>query len=197
MGGTFDPIHTGHLIIAQEVGYQLKADKVLFMPAANPPHKNQQNVTAVEHRLEMVKLAIAGNPSFEIETLEIERGGLSYTADTLEGLRERLDNQTQLFFIIGADAISELLSWKQPEKVLQLAHLAVVGRPNYEFHFDRLQAGLPQVDLAERIVRVEVPLIEIAAHGIRERVQNNLPIKYLVPPVIEEYIRVQQLYTSS
>jgi nicotinate-nucleotide adenylyltransferase len=196
MGGTFDPVHVGHLIIAQEVGWRLELDRVLFMPAANPPHKQHQQVTSERCRLEMVRLATQDNPLFEVETLEIDRGGLSYTAATLEALSERLGKppETALYFIIGSDAAADLLSWHNPVRVLELTQLAVVERPGYHLPLDRLQAGLPQVDLNERIVHVEAPLIEIAANEIRMRVQQGAPIKYLVSPVVEDYIRREKLY---
>ena len=196
MGGTFDPIHTGHLIIAQEVGWQLKLDRVLFMPAANPPHKQRQQVSPDYCRLEMVRLATAGNPLFEVEPLELERAGLSYTADTLEILRQKFgpEEQTSLYFIIGADAAADLLSWYRPARVLELVKLAVVGRPGYTLTLDKLQAGLPRLNLAEHIIQVEVPLIEIAAHEIRTRVQQGAPITYLVPAIVEEYIHREKLY---
>jgi nicotinate-nucleotide adenylyltransferase len=196
IGGTFDPIHLGHLIIAQEVGWNLKLDRVLFMPAANPPHKQHQRVTPDYCRVEMVKLAIAGNPLFQLEPLELELGGLSYTSNTLEILRERLgpSPQTELFFIIGTDAAAELLTWNRPARVLELARLAVVGRPGYTLPLDKLQAGLPDTDLTERLIFVESPLINIAAHEIRERVEQGKPIHYLVPSAVEEYIRQEKLY---
>jgi nicotinate-nucleotide adenylyltransferase len=144
----------------------------------------------------MVQLATQDNPLFEVETLEIERGGLSYTVFTLEALYERLGKppQTSLYFIIGSDAAADLLSWYMPARVLELTRLAVVERPGYHLSLDKLQAGLPQVDLNERIVEVEAPLIEIAANEIRMRVQQGAPIKYLVPPVVEDYIRREKLY---
>lgn len=196
MGGTFDPVHTGHLIIAQEVGWRLELDRVLFMPAANPPHKQHQHVTPDHCRLEMVRLATAGNSLFEVEPYEIERGGLSYTATTLEALRERFgpSSQTELYFIIGADAVADLLSWYRPERVLELTRLAVVARPGYDLPLARLQAGLPQFDLSERFVGVEVPLIQIAANEIRTRVQQGAPITYLVPASVEAYIHREGLY---
>ncbi len=198
MGGTFDPVHTGHLIIAQEAGWRLELDRVLFMPAAIQPHKKHQHITPNEHRLEMVRLATASNPLFQVETLEIEQGGLSYTANTLEVLHKRYNSplETELFFIIGADAAAELLSWYRPARVLELVKLAIVGRPGYVLSLDKLQAGLPEIKLSERICQVEVPLIEIAANCIRSRVQLGEPISYLVPPEVENYIRQHKLYLT-
>ncbi len=191
MGGTFDPIHNGHLIIAQEVAYKLSLERVLFVPAADPPHKQQQLVERIEHRLQMVRLAIAGNPTFELSTIEIERAGLSYTVDTLETLHQQQPD-SELYFIIGADAAADLLQWHKPERIIELARLAAVGRPGYELPLDKLLAALPQ--LHTRLERVTAPLVEIAAHEIRERICKGAPVKYLVPPVIEEYIRHEQLY---
>lgn len=193
MGGTFDPIHNGHLIIAQEVAYKLALDKVLFIPAADPPHKQQRKIEPVEHRLEMVKLAIAGNSKFEVSLVEVEREGLSYTVDTLEDLHRLYAGQdVDFYFIIGADAAADLLNWYQPERVVELTNFAAVGRLGYVLSIDKLVQGLPA--LKDRMQLVTAPLIEIAAHEIRERVCTNAPIKYLVPPSVEEYIRQHQLY---
>jgi len=191
MGGTFDPIHNGHLIIAQEVAYKLNLERVLFVPAADPPHKQQQLVERVEHRLQMVRLAITGNPTFELSTIEIERAGLSYTVDTLETLHKQHPT-TELYFIIGADAAADLLQWHKPERIIELAHLAVVKRLGYELPLDKLLAALPQ--LQTRLERVTAPLVEIAAHEIRERICKGAPVKYLVPPLVEEYIRHEKFY---
>lgn len=194
MGGTFDPIHNGHLIIAQEVAYKLALDKVLFIPAADPPHKQQRKIEPVEHRVEMVRLAIAGNPKFELSLVEVEREGLSYTVATLEDLHHLYANQAaDFYFIIGADAAADLLSWYQPDRVVELTKFAAVGRPGYVLSVDKLIQGLPI--LKDRLQLVTAPLIEIAAHEIRERVCANAPIKYLVPPVVEEYIQQNKLYT--
>jgi nicotinate-nucleotide adenylyltransferase len=191
MGGTFDPIHTGHLIIAQEAGWQLKLDKVLFIPAGDPPHKQTQKVTPAYHRLEMVKQAIGRVPLFEASTLEIERGGLSYTVDTLTTLGE-IYPSADLYFILGADAIAELGNWHKPERILELAYLALAERHGYSISLDPLTPKFPT--LTEKVVRLETPMIEIASHEIRQRVANGAPISYLVPYRVEIYIKEQKLY---
>lgn len=196
MGGTFDPIHIGHLIVAQEAAWKLEMDQVFFMPSARPPHKQNRRVTPDHCRLEMVRRATTGNPLFGVEPIELEREELSYTAVTLELLRERLgpEPQTEIFFIIGTDAAADLLSWQRPDRVLELAHFAVVGRPGYAFPIEKLQAGLPSINVKERVTLVDVPLLEIAAQEIRERVQLGAPIHYLVPASVEEYIFNEGLY---
>lgn len=195
MGGTFDPIHNGHLIIAQEVAYKLNLEKVLFIPAADPPHKQRQQVEPVAHRLEMVRLAVAGNPCFELSRIEIERGGLSYTVDTLEELHRHYATTKQaveFYFIIGADAAADLLKWQRPERLVELTRLAAVGRPGYVLPLDELIAAMPQ--LKDRIELVIAPLIEIAATEIRERICKGAPVKYLLPAAVEEYIVRNKLY---
>jgi nicotinate-nucleotide adenylyltransferase len=192
IGGTFDPIHTGHLIIAQEVCWSLGLSKILFVPAGDPPHKQNVNVTSAEHRLAMVRLGIAGNPAFEISNVELERGGLSYTADTLETLHRQLGPDTELYFIIGVDAAAELLNWYHPDRVIKYAKLAVVSRPGYRLPLNHLEKGLPGI--TERIVRVDTPLIELASNEIRQRVSRGAPICYLVPSEVEDYIRFNSLY---
>jgi len=192
MGGTFDPLHIGHLILAQEAGYQLKLDKILFIPAGDPPHKQNQPVTPAFHRLTMAQLATAQNPLFEVSDVEIKRQGLSYTVNTLETLSQIYAETATLYFIIGADAAAELPNWYQPRRVIELAILAVVGRPGYIFPLDKLQAALPGIE--QRLVRVDTPMIEVAAQEIRQRVLEGAPIRYLVPPSVEEYIRREGLY---
>jgi nicotinate-nucleotide adenylyltransferase len=192
MGGTFDPIHTGHLIIAQEAGWQLRLDKVVFVPTGDPPHKQSQKVTPALHRLEMVKQAIGRVPElFEVSTVEIERQGLSYTADTLSILQDMYP-KAELYFIIGADAAADLGSWREPEKVLKIAKLALAERRGYEMPLAELAQKFPNI--RERVVRLETPMIEIASHEIRERVTTGAPISYLVPYRVERYIKEHQLY---
>lgn len=194
MGGTFDPVHIGHLIIAEEAGWQLALDKVLFVPASDPPHKQNQNVTLAQHRLEMVRRAIADNPRFELSTVETERGGLSYTVDTLTELHKIYPPATAFFFIIGADAAAELGSWHEPQRFLELTNLALVERPGYQMPLDKLHRQFPGI--ASQIERVEAPLIEISAHELRQRIATGAPITYLVPAAVESYIKQHQLYQA-
>lgn len=194
IGGTFDPIHNGHLIIAQEAALSLKLNRVLFIPAGDPPHKQKRAVSAAHHRFAMVQKAIANNPLFEVSTIEIDRPGLSYTVETLATLRQLYQTDDEFFFIIGVDAVADMLSWQSPERVLQLAKLAVVARPGYSLSLEKLQAGLPNTLLSECLVNVETPQIEIASSWLRERVKSGLPIRYLVPDDVAAYIEENKLY---
>jgi len=193
IGGTFDPIHTGHLIIAQEVAWRLGLDKVLFVPAGNPPHKRNQLVTEAYHRLEMVRLAIEGNSLFELSMVDAVRVGYSYTADMLEELSLEFKD-SELYFIIGADAASELVNWHKPEKVLELAQLAVVSRPGYNLNLDDLKERFPEIQ--SRMVLLDSAMIQLAANQIRQYVQKGESIRYLVPPSVEAYIYRERLYSS-
>ena len=203
MGGTFDPIHQGHLLIANEAAWRLKLDQVLFIPTGDPPHKRDHIITPAAVRLEMVQRAIAGNPLFEVSTIEVDRQGLSYTVDTLEALHKLYQapaesplTPVEFYFIIGADAAADLLSWYQPKRVLEMAHLVVADRPGYVLPLEKLQAGLPDFDLTNRLLALDVPMVEIASHELRARVARNIPIKYLVPDEVADYIQQAQLYRS-
>jgi len=187
-GGTFDPIHLGHLILAEYVRTELALAKVLFIPAPQPPHKAVANLTPVEHRLRMVELALEGNPHFEISTVELDRGGPAFTVDTvrhfrmLEGLR-----RDELFLLIGADSLIDLPQWRQPEEILQLATVVVFPRP--ECHLDEAEPRF-----REQCLLVNTPLIGISSTEIRNRVRWGLSIRYLVPRQVEKYIQGHGLY---
>lgn len=196
MGGTFDPIHNGHLLIANEAGWRLELDKVLFIPTGDPPHKQDQALTPAACRLEMVRLATLDNPLFEISTIEIDRKGLSYTAQTLEALQMEYGGQADLYFIIGVDAAADLLTWNEPDQVVTRARLVVVDRPGFSLPLAKLQAGLPEIDLAERIFFLHVPLVEIASTEIRRRVARKISIRYLLPEEVINYIEREQIYGS-
>ncbi|MDB5078325.1 MAG: nicotinate (nicotinamide) nucleotide adenylyltransferase [Chloroflexi bacterium] len=194
MGGTFDPIHNGHLLIANEAGWRLELDKVVFIPTGDPPHKQDQDITPAACRLDMVRLAIQDNPLFEASTIEIDREGLSYTAQTLEALHEEYEGQADLYFIIGVDAAADLLSWNEPDQVVTRSKLVVVDRPGYTLPLDKLQAGLPEIDLADRIILLHVPLVEIASREIRHRVAQGTSIRYLLPEEVSDYIKREEIY---
>ncbi len=194
MGGTFDPIHNGHLLIANEAGWRLELDKVVFLPTGDPPHKQDQAITPAACRLEMVRLATQDNPLFEVSTIEIDRKGLSYTAQTLKVLQEEYEDRADLYFIIGVDAAADLLSWNEPDQVVTRAKLVVVDRPGFMLPLAKLQAGLPEVDLNERVITLHVPLVEIASTEIRHRVAHGNPIRYLLPEEVINYIEREQIY---
>lgn len=190
-GGTFDPPHIGHLILAQIVCDALNLERVIFVPAAQPPHKQAQDVTAPLHRFAMLQRAIQGNPQFEISRVDMDRQGPHYTSDMLSILRAQ-NRGYELFFLIGADSLSELMTWRAPEWIIAQATLAVMRRPNVPIHLDALEARLPGV--RERVVLVDTPLIEIAASTLRDTVRRGHSIRYQVPDAVLEYIQQQRLY---
>jgi len=187
-GGTFDPPHIAHLIIAEFVRQELALDRILFIPAAMPPHKRDQTISAPEHRLAMVRLALKGNPAFEVNDLEIRRKGVSYTVDTLEGLKRQRPGDT-LILLIGEDNLIDFGQWKDPQRILTLALVVVMTRPGF--------TGSPHLPTGERITVCEVPELAIASRSIRERVRDGKSIRYFVPNEVEVYIRTNRLYTRS
>jgi nicotinate-nucleotide adenylyltransferase len=195
-GGTFDPVHYGHLILAEQCRQQGRLDEVLFVPAAQPPHKPRPSAR-FEQRVEMLALALAGNPAFRIEEVEKERDGPSYTVHTLAELHRRRPSDEYLL-LIGGDAIRDLHIWHEPRRILELAGLLVVGRPNSPPpDRDELRArlGLP----AGAVVRMDVvhaPLIDISSHELRRRAAEGISIRYLLPRAVECYIHNKRLYQS-
>jgi nicotinate-nucleotide adenylyltransferase len=201
LGGTFDPIHFGHLIIADQVRESLALDRILFIPAALPPHKLQEHVAPAVDRAAMVELAIAGNPGFSMCPIELERSGPSYTVDTLaaladEAARQRVDRE--FHFILSAEALASFKSWHEPARLLELARLAVVARPGAPMpDGSRLGARLPGGAASmSRVEGIKTMLIANSASDVRERVATGRSIRYLVPPAVEAYIRDHRLYRS-
>jgi nicotinate-nucleotide adenylyltransferase len=195
MGGTFDPIHIGHLIAAEEVRCVLRLDKVLFAPAGTPPHKNPAAVTPAFHRERMVELAIASNSSFELSRVDLERPGRSYTVETLRELKRQLGPAADIFFIVGMDSLAELATWHDPVGVLSICRLAVVNRPPYvEVDLAALEADLPGI--SKQVDMVRMPGIYVASSDLQARVARGLSIKYQVPEPVEQYIHDHELYQS-
>jgi nicotinate-nucleotide adenylyltransferase len=192
LGGTFDPIHHGHLVAAGEAYHQLALDLVLFVPAGTPPHKPVRPVASARHRLRMAELATAGKPHFSVSALDVERGDPGYTVDTLRLLRAKWGPEPAFFFIEGADSLRDILAWHQPQRLVELADLAVVARPGVEVDLSRLEEHLP--GLADRVHWVEMPRLEISSSDLRARVSEGRPISYLVPTAVEAYIREHRLY---
>ena len=184
-GGTFDPIHIGHLIIVQEIMFQCALDRVVFMPSGDPPLKH--TMTSAEDRAMMVSLAVRDYPGFELSRFELSRPGKSYTIDTLRHLRRNMGEDTEIFLIIGADNAVEMGDWFDPKGVLDLAHVLVAERPGFERE---------RVDPAfmSKMQFVETPLLDISSTAIRERVRTGRPISFLVPDVVSDYIRTHGLY---
>jgi nicotinate-nucleotide adenylyltransferase len=180
-GGTFDPPHVGHLVVAQEVHFRLGLDRVLWVPAAIPPHKRDQPITPGELRLELVRAAIAGDERFEASDLELRRGGVSYTVDTLRDLRrDRPDDE--LFLIVGADQLTELDHWREPDEIRQLATLVGFRREGED------PGEVPGVRL------VPVPRVDVSSTEVRRRIGAGEPVRYLVPAAVEAVVREAGLY---
>ncbi len=191
-GGTFDPIHHGHLVAAEEAMHQLDLDRVLFVPAGTPPHKPAQPISAASHRLRMLELAIAGNPDFALSRVDVDRPAPSYTVETLELLRAEWGPGPRFFFIEGPDSLSDIVCWYQPQRLIELCELAVVARPGSEVDVAGLERQLP--GLTGRLHWVQMPLLEISSTDLRSRVRAGRPISYLVPRQVETYIRQHELY---
>lgn len=193
-GGSFNPIHMGHLIIAEYARFTHKLDKVIFVPAKEPPHKYRKELAPSEHRYNMVDLAIGGNSCFEISREELDRQGPSYSVDTLLSLSRKRGADQEFFFILGADAVLELLTWKSIDKVMKLCCFLAATRPGYSIN--QLQKEIKELPKAyqDRIVLFEIPRIDISATCIRSFIKNGRSIKYLVPDEVEKYIRDNNLY---
>lgn len=193
LGGTFDPIHIGHLIIAEEARTRLGLEEVLFVPAGQPWLKQGSQITPSVHRVEMVRRAIADNPGFRLCLTEVERRGPSYTVDTMAELREQLGGEVSLYFILGHDALAELPVWKEPEKLVKLCRLVVAPRLGPQ-DLRHLKESMP--GLLDEVVKPDLPVMEISSSGIRERVSQGISIRYLVPESVERYIKEQGLYLT-
>jgi nicotinate-nucleotide adenylyltransferase len=191
LGGTFDPIHIGHLIVAEEARIKLGLREVLFVPAGQPWLKRDRDITQAVHRVEMVRRAITGNPHFKPCTLEVERLGPSYTVDTLAMLRKQLGNEASFFFVLGRDTLAELPLWKEPEKLVQLCRLVVAPRLGSK-DLKHLETAIP--GLLDKVIQLDMPVIGISSSGIRQRLAQELSIRYLVPKGVEEYIVEHELY---
>lgn len=194
MGGTFDPIHYGHLVAAETVGYTYQLDQVIFVPIGTPPHKNQRQVSDAEHRYNMCLLATNSNPLFSVSDLEISREGVTYTVDTLKELKKRYQ-RTEFYFITGADAIEQIESWKEPGKLLRLCSFIGVTRPSFNKKQLESQISFLQEKYeAKKIHMVEVPALAISSSQIRESTKGKKSIKYLLPESVEQYIYKYKLY---
>jgi nicotinate-nucleotide adenylyltransferase len=194
LGGTFDPVHIGHLVIAEEARINLGLSEVLFVPAGQPWLKLDRNITPAVHRVEMVRRAIADNPYFKLSTLEVERPGSSYTVDTLTMLRKQLGSEASFFFILGRDTLAELPLWKEPQKVVQLCRLVVPPRLGSR-DLKHLEKAIP--GLLDKVIQLDMPVIGISSSEIRQRLAQGLSIRYLVPPGVEKYITEHKIYSTS
>lgn len=193
LGGTFDPVHNAHLAIVDEARLQLELDEVVFIPAGQPWMKSDRLITAAEHRVAMLRLAISDKFGFRLSTMEIDRPGPSYTVDTLMKLSNQFVELAELFFIIGWDNLPDLPGWKEPARIIELCHLVALPRPGYSLpDLDALDKKVP--GFLKSVIIIERPLIDISGTEIRERVAKGLDISKLVPIVVAEYIREKGLY---
>ncbi len=188
MGGTFDPIHIAHLIIAEEVADRLGLARVVFIPAARPPHKCEREYSRFEDRMAMVTLAVEDNPRLAVSDIERRREGPSYTIETVRELKDEFEDAEELYFIIGADSLTQLLTWKDPEALLSECTFVVAPRPGVE-----IADADPRI--RDRTLVLDMPSFEIASSDIRERVRLGRTIRYLVPPRVLAYIEEENLYT--
>ena len=186
MGGTFDPIHNGHLVAASEVGHVFALDEVIFVPTGMPWQKEGRTVSAAEDRYLMTVIATASNPRFSVSRVDIDRPGETYTIDTLRDLRAARGPDAEFFFITGADALARMISWRDADELFKLAHFVGCTRPGHRLSDD----GLPD----ERVSLIEIPALAISSTGCRERVGAGEPIWYLVPDGIVQYISKRGLY---
>ena len=195
LGGTFDPVYIGHLIVAEEVMVRLGLAVVIFVPAGQPWLKADWSVTSREHRLQMLHLALADKPDFQISTLEIERSGPSYTVDTMVELREKMGSDDDLFFVLGRDNLNQLPQWQEPFRLMEMCYLVVVNRPGVpKPRLKSLEKKLPGI--SPRVVLLDRPEIDISASAIRERVVRGLSVRHLVPELVDRYIKENGLYIT-
>ena len=188
-GGTFDPVHYGHLLAAEQCREQCRLDQVWFIPAASPPHKQDLTITAGERRAEMLELAVAGMPQFAVNRTELKRQGPSYTVDTLAELRDE-DPDRELFLLIGADSVDEFPTWREPRRIADLATLVVINRGRTAPDLTRLS----ECCASREPIVVQMPGIDLSATDIRQRVRSAQSIRFMTPRAVEVYIHEHRLY---
>ena len=197
MGGTFDPIHMGHLVTAEEACQQFNLNNVIFMPSGDPPHKDKRNVTAAEHRYLMTMLAVVANPCFTISRMEIDSGRTSYTVDTVRRFYDLYGSDLKLFFITGADAILDITTWKDYKELLESCSFIATSRPGYSLQKLREVLGTAFKVVMRQIHLLEVPAMAISSTEIRRRVAAGKTIRYLTSRPVEQYIYKNKLYKPS
>jgi nicotinate-nucleotide adenylyltransferase len=188
LGGTFDPIHMGHLVLAEQVWEKLQLERVIFIPCASPPHKTEHKLSSAIHRFEMTKLALEGNSHFSVSDIELKKEGLSYTVETLRRLKE-LREDAEIYFLTGSDVLDEITTWKDPEEIYRLATIVIGVRPGFG-QFD------PEDHFAKKSVIVRITGVDVSSTQIREKVAKGESIRYLVPSKVEEYIKKENLYAT-
>jgi nicotinate-nucleotide adenylyltransferase len=191
MGGTFDPIHVGHLILAEQARERFELEKVLFVTAADPPHKPGQVVAPAEDRFSMVRLAVEGNEAFESSRLEIDRPGPSYTIDTVKQVIGLHGASASVYLLVGADEARDFMSWRDPYGIQALATVVVANRPGYPV--SKTLELLPE-DFARNVAPLEIPGVDVSSTDLRERVRRGESIRYLTPDAVRDYIEKRNLY---
>ena len=191
-GGTFDPIHMGHLIVAETIMDEFHLDKVVFIPAAVPPHKLDKQISPAKHRYMMTMLATCSNPRFQVSDMEMHRQGPSYSRDTLAQLLEEHGRDTEFYFIVGADSVENLHTWNRIDELLTMCHFIGASRPGCMPDMEKIAQRFGP--LVEKIHRLETPELEISSTEIRHRVGQKRTIRYIVPETVEQYIYKEKLY---
>ena len=185
-GGTFDPVHLGHLIAAEDILKACKLDKVIFIPSARPPHKNEKSVTSAKDRFNMVKLAIKPFPGFEISDFELKKSGKSFTIDTVRYYKKNIKKTDRLYFIVGADIVEQLPTWKSWKELVKEVHFLIMTRPGFKVEKKAAKIGTP----------VEIRNIDVSSSEIRHLIKKGLPPTFMVPEMVEKYIYEKQLYRN-
>ena len=189
-GGSFNPIHFGHLFLAQEAMVQCQLDQIIFIPAAQPPHKCASDLAPAHARFQMVERAIKAYPEYTVSDIELLRNGPSFTIDTVQVLLDKYNHDNQLYLIVGMDMLTDLFSWKQADKLIDM--IKFIGVPRKGYPFEMLDDRLKQ-----KVQMISMPLIEISGKVIRERLRNRMPVRFWVPDGVEEYLQETQLYLKS
>lgn len=193
LGGTFDPVHAGHLVIAEEARLRLSLTRVLFVPAGQPWLKTGRTITPAVHRVEMVRQAIAAKPYFELSSIEVDRPGPSYSVGTITILQQQLGAEAKFFFLVGWDSLVELPQWKEPDRLIQLCKVVAVTRPGFSRpDLKALESSVPGV--TQSVVWLDIPPVDISSSDIRKRVAQGLFIHGLVSDEVESYIKEKKLY---
>lgn len=195
LGGTFDPVHIGHLILAEEARDQLDLSVVYFVPAGDPPHKRDRRLAPVAHRVRMAEIAVAGNARFQVSRVDADRPGPHYTIDMVNLFRQQMPPRGELYFLMGYDSLAELPGWHQPQELVAACHLVALTRYNVPLDWDYLEAKLPGI--RDRVTLLDMPELEIASQHIQARVRAGRSIRYLVPDAVCAYIREHELYATN
>lgn len=194
-GGTFDPPHIGHLILAEEAWFQLKLDVVTIVPAGDPPHKRDRRLSAAVSRVRMVEAAIAGNDHFRLSRVDVDRPGPHYTIDMVRLLRDSLPTGSELFFLMGSDSLRDLPNWHLADRLVANCRLVALTRHDVTLDWEYLEAALP--GLRQRVIQLDMPELEIASHILQERVRSGQPIRYQTPAAVEAIIMAEGLYRDA